>query len=125
MVMGENEEVGCLWFVECELWLVVCGVWFVVCGLWFVAYLFIYLFIYLLFIYFVVCDVWFVVCGLWCVLSNPGPPIESAQLGVCALGEPSYTVELSHVLPAVPLSQVVGHPSIHPSNLSWLVELSC
>ena len=108
MVMGENEEVGCLWFVECGLWFVVCGLWFVVCGS----------FIYLLFIYFAVCDVWFVVCGLWCVLSNPDPPVESAQLGVCALGEPSYTVELSHVLPAVPLSQVVGHPSIHPSNLS-------
>ena len=72
-----------------------------------------YLFIYYLFI------LWFVMCGLWlcgCVLSNPDPPIESAQLGVCALGEPSYTVELSHVLPAVPLSQVVGHPSIHPSS---------
>ena len=63
------------------------------------------------------------VCGLWliylfiiylflrCVLSNPDPPIESAQLGVCALGEPGFTVELSHVLPAVPLSRVVGHPS--------------
>ena len=38
--------------------------------------------------------------------------------GLGALGEPSYTVELSHVLPAVPLSQVVGHPSIHPSRLS-------
>ena len=37
--------------------------------------------------------------------------VESAQLFVCALGEPSYTVELSHVLPAVPLSRVVGHPS--------------
>ena len=47
MVMGENEEVGCLWFVECELWFVVCG-----------------LFIYFLFIYFVVCAVWFVVCGV-------------------------------------------------------------
>ena len=57
-----------------------------VCGLWLI-----YLFIYYLFI--------FVVC------------VESAQLGVCALGEPSYTVELSHVLPAVPLSRVVGHPS--------------
>ena len=34
MVMGENEEVGCLWFVECELWFVVCGLWFVACGLW-------------------------------------------------------------------------------------------
>ena len=45
MVMGENEEVGCLWFVECELWFVECG-----------------LFIYFLLIYFVVCDVWFVVC---------------------------------------------------------------
>ena len=92
----------------------VCGVWFVVCGLWLI-----YLFIYLFIIYFVVCDVCFVVCGLWCVLSNPDPPIESVQLGVCALGEPSYAVELSHhVLPAVPLSQVAGHPSIHPSKLS-------
>ena len=63
-----------------------------VCGLWLIYLFIIYLF-------------------LWCVLSNPDPPIESAQLGVCALGEPSYTVELSHVLPAVPLSRVVGHPS--------------
>ena len=29
MVMGENEEVGCLWFVEWELWFVLCGLWFV------------------------------------------------------------------------------------------------
>ena len=58
MAMGENEEVGCLWFVECELWFVVCGLWFVVCGL------FAYLFISYLFIYFLVCDAWFVVCGL-------------------------------------------------------------
>ena len=80
---------------------VACSLWSVVWDLWFVAHLFIYY----LFI-------------LWFVLSNPDPPIESAQLGVCALGEPSYTVELSHLIPAVPLSQVVGHPSIHPSNLS-------
>ena len=59
----------------------------------------------------VVCGLWCVGCDLRCVLSNPDPPIEFAQLGVCALGEPSYTVELSHVLPAVPLSRVVGHPS--------------
>ena len=59
------------------------------------------------------CDLWLVVCGLWLVVC-----VESAQLCVCALGEPSYTVELSHVLPAVPLSRVVGHPSIHPSRLS-------
>ena len=37
MVMGENEEVGCLWFVECKLW-------FVVCGLWLIYLLLIYLF---------------------------------------------------------------------------------
>ena len=73
-----------------------------VCGLWLIYLFIIYLF-------------------LWCVLSNLDPPIEPAQLGVCALGEPSYTVELSHVLPAVPLSQVVGHPSIHPSSIQ--VEL--
>ena len=72
-----------------------------------------------------VCDLWLIYlfiiyffCGLCCVLSNPDPPIELAQLGVCALGEPSYTVELSHVLSAVPLSRVVGHPSIHPSRSS-------
>ena len=29
MVMGENEEVGCLWFVFC-LWFVVCGLWFAI-----------------------------------------------------------------------------------------------
>ena len=37
MVTGENEEVGCLWFVACGvrvLWFVVCGVWCVVCVLW-------------------------------------------------------------------------------------------
>jgi len=45
MVMGENEEVGCLWFAECELWFVVCG-----------------LFIYFLFVYLGVCD-----CGVWWV----------------------------------------------------------
>ena len=35
MVMGENEEVGCLWFVECELWFVV---------LWLIYLFIIYLF---------------------------------------------------------------------------------
>ena len=67
-----------------------CGLWCVVCGLWFV-----------------VCGVWFVACGLWCVLSPP--PSDTFELG-----EQSYTIELSHVRPAVPLSRVVGHPSIHP-----------
>ena len=53
MVMGENGEVGCLWFVVviCGVWYGVCGLWFVVCGLWFV-----------------VCGLWFVVCGLWFVV---------------------------------------------------------
>jgi len=51
--------------------------------------------------------------------------VESTQLCVCALGEPSYTVELSHVLPAVPLSRVVGHPSIHVELLSCIELLSC
>ena len=43
MAMGENEEVGCLWFVEC--------------GVWFVTYLFVsYLFILRFVIVVVTCD---------------------------------------------------------------------
>ena len=57
MVMGENEEVGCLWFVECELWFVVCG-----------------LFLSFLFIYFGVCDCG---CDLRSVIGGVGVQVES------------------------------------------------
>ena len=57
MVMGENEEVGCLWFAECELWFVGCG-----------------LFIYFLFVYLGVCDCG---CDLRSAIGGVGVQVES------------------------------------------------
>ena len=63
MVMGENEEVGCLWFVVHEFWFVVRRLWFVVCDLW----------------------LWFVVCDMCRIRSA----VPLSWVG----GEQSYTVD--------------------------------